>query len=691
MMRKAERQPKQGVNRQGGRFKNSVAELKERMDRVDSALDHDLSEVCRSRAVVDTAVGSSSEVYRDKNTLVEVTIHRRPKGEVGVKRVEGRSSAPEAGRVESRTKKGAASSTGGFLERKRDRNVGELLDELRELVADSGVNEVRKFLEELDGVAHPASTRRVVSCQVENHRNLEDRLTKLRAELEKQKTETSRYKHEHSVVSKQSDLRRVDLENLEAQLVDLKKIVSRLTKNNSELLSIVAEKINYEEKIGGLEARAAQLAQQVESERSRAEETDRKLAISQKKEAALRAVAADLRAGLQHGLAGLDSARPGSALSRQGNKTRDILGASVLQVSTSVPAAQAQEDSEDSAIDDPNSESLKSGRRAQMAVNLPNADRWAGLSHTPPTKQRSQATQPSSRMTEVAFGGNGPQSNASNPSTAADMVNQGPQLFAESLKDPASNLMPPPNSSQFRVEVQRRTNASPNSNPLSQGSGKASGRNNLDEKSRWVNPEVVAPLHRATSAPLPVRPSVSFPPLSQQFTAPAHLMPAQLEKVENFLPMELARAPGSISSTLLLSSNHPPDFQPAALELSETQSITEMDGDASKDHTRERVAYTKEVERLNQSQSVPTSKGSLENKVADFLHRLHQDSINLSLDLPCAREFAGPSMHLSISGSDLGEGELTTNTTLTEGKFLRGLETSIEVLNQAESSHSDMG
>jgi len=630
-MQKAERQPKQGASRQAGRFKNSVAELRERMDRVDSALDNDLSEVCKSRTV-DTVVGSSSEVYRDKNTLVEVTIHRRPKAEMAVKRVEGRNSAPEAGRLESRTKKGDATSTGGggFLERKRDRNVGELLDELRELVADSGVNEVRKFLEELDGVAHPASTRRVASSQVENHRNLEGQLTKLRAELEKQKIETSRYKHEHSVVSKQADLRRVDQENLEAQLVDLKKIVSKLTKNNSELLSIVAENINYEEEIGGLEARVAQLAQQLETERGRAEETNRKLAISQREGAALRAVAADLRAGLQHGLAGLDSARPGSALSKQGNKTRDILGASVLQASTCVPAAQAREDSEDSAIDDPNSESLKSSRRARMAVNLPSADRWAGLSHTPPTKQRSQPF--SSRVT----------SNAGNPLTAAE---------------------------------------------------KAPGQKNLNDKSGWVNPEQVAPLHRATSAPLPVHPSVSlFPPLSQQLTAPAHLMPTQqLDKGENFLPMELARA-ASRSSTLLLSSNQPPDFQPAALELSETQSITEVDGYASKDLTREKVGHSKEVERLSQGQSRPTaSKGSLENKVADFLHRLHQDSINLSLDLPCAREFAGPSMHLSISGSDLGEGELSTNTTLTEGKFLRGLETSIEVLNQAESSQSDMG
>jgi len=687
-MRKAERQQKQGVSRQASRFKNSVAELKERMDRVDSALDKELTEVCKSRTV-DTVVGSSSEVYRDKNTLVEVTIHRRPKGETGVKRVEGRNSAPEAGRLESRTKKGAASGGGSFLERKRERNVGELLDELRELVADSGVNEVRKFLEELDGVGKPASGRKVASCQVENHRNLEGQLTKLHAELEKQRAETSRYKHEHSVVSKQADLRRVDQENLEAQLVDLKKIVSRLTKNNSELLSIVAEKINYEEKIGGLEARAAQLAQQVESERARAEETNQRLAISQREGAALRAVAADLRAGLQHGLAGLDSARPGSALSRQGNKTRDILGASVLQASNCVPATQAQEDSEDSAIDDPNSESLKSSRRAQMAVHLPlNAetgkDRWAGLTHTPPTKQRSQATHPaSSGIAPAAFGVNVPLANAGNPLTEKP----GSQLLADSFKDSASNLMPPPQSSQFRVEVLQPSRGQ--INHRSQVPGKASGPNNYDEQSGWVNPEIV-PLHRATSAPPPSRPAVPFPPLAQQFTAPAHLMTTQLDKGENLLPMELARA-GSRSSTLLLSSNHPQDFQPAALELSETRSITETDGDASKDLTRDKVGHSKEFEKLSQGQSGPTSKGSLENKVADFLQRLHQDSINLSLDLPCAREFAGPSMHLSISGSDLGEGELTTNTTLTEGKFLRGLETSIEVLNQAESSHSDMG
>merc|ERR1719222_238895 len=212
--------------------------------------------------------------------------------------------------------------------------------------------------------------------------------------------------------------------------------------------------------------------------------------------------------------------------------------------------------------------------------------------------------------------------------SAADKTNNPvSELFVEPFKDLASNLMPPPHSSPFRVEVLQGSISRPTSNL-----GKTPGQNNLDG---WVNPEQMAPLHRATSAPLPVRPPSSFPPLSQQLTAPAQMMPAQLDKRENFLPaMELARATAGSksSSTLLLSSNHPQDFQPAALELSETQSITEVDGDASKDLAREKVS--EDVERLSQGQSVPTSKGSLENKVADFLHRLHQDSINLSLDLP---------------------------------------------------------
>ena len=478
---------------------------------------------------------------------------------------------------------------------------------------------------------------------MQDHRKLESQLTKLKAELEKQKAETTRYKHEHAVVSKQAEIRRVDQENLEVQIVDLKKIVSRLTKNNSELLSIVAEKINYEEKIAGLEARASQLAQQVGHERSRAEETERKLAIAQREGAALRAVAADLRAGLQHGLAGLDSARPVSALSNKGNKTKEILGASVLQASTSAPAVQARADSDDSAIEDPNSESLKSNRRAQAQgvvkpANLGNdvvversanpesariEDRWAGLSHTPPTKQHRR------RVTNPA-----PIDQFSTVSQATVDPPAGKTVFG-------NHVLAPP-SSQFRVEVL----------PTSGDQVGNKGRGGL-------NPDLV-PLQRAISAPPPA--SSAFPhPIAQQFSAP----PSSVRQAENLLPTELQRA-GSRSSTLLASSTLTPDFQPAALELSETQSITETDGIASNNLSSQQLGRNEgdgDLKHANLCQPAPPSKGSLENKVANFLHRLQQvridfdltliitfskDSINLSLDLPQAREFAGPSMHLSL-------------------------------------------
>ena len=162
MMKKVEKHQKQRFSRQPGRLKDSATELHERMDRVDSVLDNELSEVCKSR-VMDTRVGSSSEVYRDKNTLVEVTIHRRPKGVAG--RVEGRNSAPEAGKVETRGKR-ATSQSGrrGLSERKR--NVGELLAELKDLVADSGVSEVRQFLDGLDPGVAPQSSRKAALSQV---------------------------------------------------------------------------------------------------------------------------------------------------------------------------------------------------------------------------------------------------------------------------------------------------------------------------------------------------------------------------------------------------------------------------------------------------------------------------------------------------------------------------------------------
>jgi len=72
-------------------------------------------------------------------------------------------------------------------------------------------------------------------------------------------------------------------------------------------------------------------------------------------------------------------------------------------------------------------------------------------------------------------------------------------------------------------------------------------------------------------------------------------------------------------------------------------------------------------------------KPNLESKVEDFLARLRQDSLNYSM--PQAKSFQGASFHLSLSGDDLLQ-DLSRDTTLTEGKFRRGLDSSIDVLSQ---------
>ena len=51
------------------------------------------------------------------------------------------------------------------------------------------------------------------------------------------------------------------------QVVDLKKIITRLTKNNGELLEIVKEKIQYEDIIADLEKKTSLLADQLDWDR----------------------------------------------------------------------------------------------------------------------------------------------------------------------------------------------------------------------------------------------------------------------------------------------------------------------------------------------------------------------------------------------------------------------------------------
>ena len=68
----------------------------------------------------------------------------------------------------------------------------------------------------------------------------------------------------------------------------MKKIISRLTKNNGELLEIVQEKIKYEDIIADLEKKSALLSEELSQEKSASASLGKTLASVQTENASLR-------------------------------------------------------------------------------------------------------------------------------------------------------------------------------------------------------------------------------------------------------------------------------------------------------------------------------------------------------------------------------------------------------------------
>ena len=72
------------------------------------------------------------------------------------------------------------------------------------------------------------------------------------------------------------------------KVVDLKKIITRLTKNNGELLEIVQEKIKYEDIIADLEKKSSLLNDELTKEKSANASLGKTLVTVQTENASLR-------------------------------------------------------------------------------------------------------------------------------------------------------------------------------------------------------------------------------------------------------------------------------------------------------------------------------------------------------------------------------------------------------------------
>jgi len=708
-------------------WKRDVCELESRLARCHKLLEHQFPDTTEKPIEEGTMSGNHTveKVVRDKNTIVEITVHTKPKqtdrkSSDQSRQLTSKVSSHPPTRSPRRAKRAAAQHhqretlpqrTASQSQDRSERSVPVLLRELKEVISTSGIKDVYEFLQEIDGedrrksapeigrksgkdTTASAETKRAerktaplyAKSEPENNQHEKELIEERRRSNEaalKLRNEIARYKKEYDNGQVQLKIARETNEDLKGQVVEMKQLITKLTANNRTLVQLMTERSSQDEKLNEVENQNRNLRKQLETERDTITCFQTKFREQEEEIIRLKTLTVDIRTQLQHGLEGLEQPRPGSTLPPSLlDKTRDILGQTLNDINSvhhrgppkGAPAhgrRPLSSASTDSAIDDPASMATES-RSLQAKPGSTTSKQAAAVKPVfmvpPPPRD------PPPRASTQGNGNLGQQVTVGTPST-----------------------QPPPSSnSSLHQPPDRLGSALP---------GRAS-------------PARVPP--RGGAAPLPAFYSHS-PPTRQVSGGSEQLPAAALHSSSRTLFPQNSRSQSSRSqrSSLMTSLLQPAAghqlqedrFTPANLDLEETgEAVNETDGSLakSKDTPVTVIEGVKAVVEEDQttyfaprpmvgvkvggekadkdgkgnrsdSSDVDFSKGTLENKVQDFLDRLHQESLNYSL--PQANSFQGPSFHLSMSGEEEGL-NISSGTTLTEGRFRKGLETSIEVLPQ---------
>ena len=195
-------------------------------------------------------------------------------------------------------------------------------------------------------------------CERPDCSEFEKKISELEFSLEKSKLEASRYRKEYNVMVKQVDISKGTVTSLERQVADLKRIISKLTSSNGELLEIVSEKINYEDKIEALEHEREVLSRKLREEQGNSAVLEQRLEDVEREVQYLRSLAQDLRTGLS--VAPTPASAKVPPAPEIGDETRQILG---LDLPTN-------EEDVDSAYDDPRTDSIRSRTRTEQIKRI---------------------------------------------------------------------------------------------------------------------------------------------------------------------------------------------------------------------------------------------------------------------------------------------------------------------------------
>jgi len=392
-------------SRQEESFQKSVEKLHQRLDRAEHFIDTQLIPTVVDEEVSKIHSRNASDGFND-HAAVQVTIHRKHAA-TSTKRNEDSFSKPVLKRVKSRslekekirhpsnagqTSFRNASNTENNEELQSDK-INNLLTELklavnskRNIVGSVQQQELRstnKFQKPVISKTKASSKMAAQNCETPDHLKNELEVAKLKQESRKLRSEVDTYKVEYDTVVKQVEISKGTVNNLESQVLDLKKIISNLTRNNGELLSLVSEKIKYEDTIAELEKNKATLSQELADEIDRSKKLHETLTAVVREVEQYRTAASDIEAGLKQGISALQVDKAGSTiLPKFGPETISILELKDNKYDHT--------DAEDSAYEDPNSESLNSKSKsvrlqksAEISVPL--------QQFTPPTRIRKES------------------------------------------------------------------------------------------------------------------------------------------------------------------------------------------------------------------------------------------------------------------------------------------------------------
>ena len=173
-----------------------------------------------------------SEVYRDKNTLVEVKVHRNSRNTNSSSSKRDNKSWAESlsdndVQFDKPTKSSLAKSRPSprkerKLEKARKeigekRSLQELLAELKGILEVSGVKDIYDFVAEFDQQKKNSSNQLQGSAQDD------------KVELERRQAEINRYKEEYALMVKQMEVSRDSVNSLELQVSNVGRMVDGYT------------------------------------------------------------------------------------------------------------------------------------------------------------------------------------------------------------------------------------------------------------------------------------------------------------------------------------------------------------------------------------------------------------------------------------------------------------------------------